>query len=160
MTTLVKLGLLVAVAVVVPLMVGLGIEAFYASPKDPWQVCAEKMPVFKEGDTRPPEADPVYKKCIKDQEAIVNPYNRNVFIITTIVGFVTIAVGALYFSEAMGPVAPGLVFGGLITILYGAGRSFAAVDKRWLFLELVAVLIGLILVTRRYLQATAKESKK
>ena len=163
MNLLVKVGLLAAVAVVFPFMIGLGIEAFYPSPKDPYEVCAEKMPVYKEGQSRPtepayPEADPDYKRCLDDQKAVLNPYNRNVFIMTTIAGFAAIAGGALYFSsEAMGPVAPGLVFGGLFTIMYGAGRSFEAVDKRLLFLELLVVLVGLIFVTRRYLKLTSKQ---
>ena len=157
MNTFVKIGLGVAIAVIFPLMVGLGIEAFYPSPKDPYEVCVEKMPVQKAGESRPPEADPTYKKCIDNQKAIINPHNRNVFIITTIIGFVTIAGGALYLSEAMGPVVPGLVFGGLLTIWYGAMRGFEAVDKRWLFLELLVVLIGLIFVTRRYIKLTSKK---
>ena len=157
MNTIIKIGLGVAVAVVFPLMVGFGIEAFYPSPKNPYEVCSEKLPAYKEGDTRPPESDPTYEKCIEDQKAIVNPYNRNLFVVTTIVGFAAIAGGALYFSEAMGPAAPGIVFGGLATILYGTTRSFEAVDKRWLFLELVVVLVGLILVTRRYLKRTSKK---
>ena len=107
MNLLVKVGLLAAVAVVFPFMIGLGIEAFYPSPKDSYELCAEKMSAYKEGQDRAPEADPDYKKCLDDQKAILNPYNRNVFIITTIAGFAAIAVGALYFSsEAMGPVAP------------------------------------------------------
>jgi hypothetical protein len=159
MTTLIKLGLLVAIAVVFPLMVGLGVEAFYPSPK-----MSEKCQSIESkyyGEKGPTEAEQdAMDKCQKDLEKEMETYNRNAFIPITIIGFIAIAVGALYFSEAMGPVAPGLVFGGLFTILYGAGRSFAAVDKRWLFLELVVVLIGLILVTRRYLQVTAKAGKK
>lgn len=158
MNLLVKIGLLAAVAVVFPFLVGLGIEAFYPSPKDPYEVCSEKLPAYKKSQDRLPESDPDEKKCLDDQKAVVNSYNRNVFVITTIAGFVSIAVGALYFSsEAMGPVAPGLVFGGLFTIMYGAGRSFEAVDKRFLFLELLAVLVGLIFVTRRYLKLTSKQ---
>src|SRR3990167_10850414 len=155
MTTLVKLGLLVAIAVVFPLMVGLGVEAFYPSPEMN-EKCQTAMnrPYAKE----PTQAEQTaMDKCNKDFEKEMETYNRNAFIPITIIGFVALAAGALFISEAMGPVAPGLVFGGLFTILYSAGRGFTAVDKRWLFLELVVVLIGLILVTRRYLQVTAKE---
>lgn len=162
MNAVVKMGLGVAVAIVFPLMVGLGIEAFYTSPEDPYQHCLSVEPSC-EGKMQcdDPMKDPTYKKCFDDQKSIVSAYNRNLFIITTIIGFVTIAGGALFLSETMGPVAPGLVFGGLITILYGTvrGLSFEAVDKRWLFLEMLAVLAGLILVTRRYLSITAKEKK-
>ena len=157
MNSIVKIGLGVAIAIVFPLMVGLGIEAFYPSPKNPYELCVEKLPAYREAETKPPEADPTYKKCIEDQKAILNSYNRNLFIITTIIGFVAISAGALYFSESMGPASPGVVFGGLLTILYGAIRSFEAVDKRWLFLELLIVLVGLIFVTRRYIKLTSKK---
>ncbi|HEY4694510.1 MAG TPA: hypothetical protein VIH52_00935 [Candidatus Nanoarchaeia archaeon] len=163
MNQIVKIGLGLAIAIIFPLMVGLGVEAFYPSPKSQYEKCrypvveaaaagtvSEKSPIY-------PEDDPTYKKCIDDQEKIVNTYNRNAFVVITILGFVAIAVGALFFNESLGPVAPGLVFGGLFTILYGAGRGFTAVDKRWLFAELVVLLVGLILVTRRFLMTQAKK---
>ncbi len=160
MTNAIKVGLLVAVAIIFPLMVGLGIEAFYASPKDPYEKCRSLEPSCEGKQVCPdPMKDPTYKKCYDKQDTVVQAHNRDVFIMTTIIGFVAIAAGALFISEAMGPVAPGLVFGGLLTILYGAVRGFQAVDKRWLFLELVIVLIGLILVTRRYLSITTKAKK-
>jgi hypothetical protein len=111
----------------------------------------------KEGPSDSEQA--VMNKCNKDLTKEMETYNRNVFIPITIIGFVALAGGALFLSEAMGPVAPGFVFGGLITILYGAGRGMAAVDKRWLFLELLVVLGGLILVTRRYLSLQNKAKK-
>ena len=147
-----------AIAVVFPLMVGLGIEAFYPSPKmsENCQSLQERD-YGKEGPSGSEEA--AINKCNKDFQKENEIYNRNVFIPITIIGFVALAGGALVISEAMGPVAPGLVFGGILTILYGAGRGFGAVDKRWLFLELVIVLIGLILVTRRFLSVSAKINK-
>jgi hypothetical protein len=158
MNQIVKIGLGLAVAIIFPLMVGLGVEAFYPSPENQYEKCQPLIKeVSKDETVLVPESDPEYKKCLDDQEKVINTYNRNVFIPVTIIGFIAIAVGALYFKESMGPVAPGLVFGGLFTILYGAGRGFTAVDKRWLFLELVVLLIGLIVVTRRFL--TTQEKK-
>ena len=159
MNTVVKMGLGIAIAVVFPLMVGLGIEAFYESPKAPYDQCRSLEPTCGEKENCDPMKDATYKKCFDDQDAITKAHDRNVFVVSTIIGFVTIAGGALYLSEAMGPIAPGIVFGGLFTILYGTGRGFNAVDKRWLFLELVVVLIGLILVTRRYLSVATKAKK-
>ncbi len=154
MPSAIKVGLLVAIAIVFPLMVGLGTEAFYPSPR-----MSEKCESMMEGPGEPTESEEAaINKCDKDFVKEMEPYNRNIFIPLTIIGFVALAAGALFISEAMGPVAPGLVFGGLLTILYSAGRGFGAVDKRWLFLELVVVLIGLILVTRRYL-STEKAKK-
>ena len=156
MNTVVKMGLGVAIAVVFPLMVGLGIEAFYASPK-----MSENCQSLQEGNygkEGPSDSEQAaINRCNKDFQKENETYNRNVFIPITIIGFVALAGGALFLSEAMGPVAPGFVFGGIFTILYGAGRGMSAVDKRWLFLELLIVLAGLILVTRRYLSVAAKK---
>ncbi len=152
MTSAIKVGLLVAVAIVFPLMVGLGVEAFYPSPRMS-ERCESMMQMEDSGE--PTESEQVaINKCEKDFVKEMETYNRNIFIPITIIGLLALAAGALFISEAMGPVAPGLVFGGVLTILYGSMRGFGAVDKRWLFLELVVVLIGLILVTRRFLSQT------
>jgi hypothetical protein len=158
MTNAIKIGLLAAVAVIFPLMVGLGTEAFYPSPKMSEQ-CESLMQrnYDKEGPSDSEQA--AMNQCQKDFNKEMQTYNRNIFIPITIIGFVALAGGALFLTEAMGPIAPGFVFGGLLTILYGAVRGFDAVDKRWLFLELLIVLAGLILVTRRYLSVTAKAKK-
>ena len=158
MTNAIKIGLLAAVAVIFPLMVGLGTEAFYPSPKMSEQ-CESLMQrnYDKEGPSDSEQA--AMNQCQKDFNKEMQTYNRNIFIPITIIGFVALAGGALFLTEAMGPIAPGFVFGGLLTILYGAVRGFDAVDKRWLFLELLIVLAGLILVTRRYLSVTTKAKK-
>jgi hypothetical protein len=162
--TLIRTGLAVSLAAVFPLMVGFGIEAFYPSPEQPWQQCEKLVP--RERAPRDPTAvplrdpmqDPAYRRCQETAQRAVQIYNRNLFLITTLIGFGAIAAGAVLIRERMGPVAPGLVFGGLFTILYGAARSFGDVDKRWLFLELLAVFVGLILVTRRYLATSRQQS--
>jgi hypothetical protein len=156
MTSAIKVGLLVSIAIVFPLMVGLGTEAFYPSPRMS-EKCESMMRLEDSGEMTESERatmDKCEKEFIKEMET----YNRNIFIPVTIIGFLALAAGALFISEAMGPVAPGLVFGGVLTILYASMRGFTAVDKRWLFIELVIVLIGLILVTRRFLsQAKTKK---
>jgi hypothetical protein len=101
-----------------------------------------------------PQLDTRYKKCYDSAQEKFDIYNRNIFLLTTAFGFIAITVGTLLFSEKLGPVGPGLVFGGLFTILYGTGRSFRSLDKRWIFIELVTVFIGLILVTWRYLKVS------
>ena len=155
MHALLRVGLMISIAAVFPLMIGLGIEAFYPGPGSPWEQCRDREPVAPVGaPERPvdPMRDADYRRCLEEAERPHQAYNRNFFLITTLVGFAAIAAGALMFGEGMGPIGPGLVFGGLITILYGSGRTLGTVDKRWLFVELLAVFIGLILVTRRYLR--------
>lgn len=155
MITFVKIGLGAAIAIIFPLMVGLGTEAFFPSPKtsDECQYIMEREDSENLSESEKASLD----ECEKEISGEMKTYNRNIFIPLTIIGFITLAAGALLLSEAAGPVAPGLVFGGLLTILYTTMRGFNAVDMRWLFLELVIVLIGLVLVTLRYVKQTSKK---
>lgn len=167
MNTLIKIGLGLAVAIVFPFMVGFGIEAFYSSPKQPYEVCREVNPnnsptAQKENETAPlvskdPMLDPVYKECNDKAQEAVDIFSRNLFLIAGAFGFLAIALGTLLFSEKIGPVGPGLVFGGLFTIAYGTTRTFRNLDKKWIFLELLLVFIGIILVTWRYLKVNKKK---
>jgi hypothetical protein len=162
---IIKIGLGLALAIVYPFMIGLGIEGFYASPKQAHEVCRELDPniiTTQEEDGRQlvvkdPQTDPTYKQCFDKAQAQVDIYNRNLFLIATAFGFAAIATGTLMFSEKIGPIGPALIFGGLFTIAYGQARSFASLDKRWLFAELVVVFIGIILITYRFLQTTKKK---
>jgi len=159
MNSLIKIGLGLALAVVYPFMVGFGIEAFYAPPQQAYEVCRSADPntPVKEGETPAkmyidPQNDAKYKVCYDKAQEKVDIHSRNLFIIATAFGFLAIIVGTLLFSEKLGPVGPGLVFGGLFTILYGTMRSFRSLDKQWIFIELVVVFIGIILVTWRYIK--------
>lgn len=169
MNTLIKIGLGLAVAIVFPLMVGFGIEAFYSSPKQPYELCRTLDPnnqvtPVKSNETtavvpvvsRDPQLDADYKKCFDDAQKEIDIFSRNLFVIAGAFGFLAIALGTLLFSEKIGPVGPGLVFGGLLTIAYGTSRTFRSLDKKWIFLELLLVFVGIIIVTWRYLQVGKK----
>lgn len=164
MNNLIKLGLGLALAIVFPFMVGFGYEAFFPTPKQPYEVCMSLDPNNKAPLSEPqkiagrdPQLDPQYKKCFDEAQQNLDIYNRNLFLTATAFGFLALTIGSLLFSEKMGPVGPGLVFGGLFTILYGTSRSFRSLDKKWLFFELLAVFIGIILVTARFLKVNKKK---
>lgn len=159
MNTLMKIGLGLALAVVYPFMVGFGIEAFYPPPQNAYEECRQLDPnnKIRVDESKPinfidPQTDAKYKECYDKAQEKVDIHSRNLFLIAAGFGFLAIIVGTLLFSEKIGPVGPGLVFGGLFTILYGTMRSFRSVDKQWIFAELVVVFIGIILVTWRYIQ--------
>lgn len=167
MNNLIKIGLGLALAIVFPFMVGFGYEAFSSSPKQPYEICRQFDPTLKSDNLpaekltiRDPMLDENYKKCFDEAQEKIDIYNRNLFLITTAFGFAAIAAGTLLFSEKIGPVGPGLVFGGLFTIVYGTTRSFRSLDKKWLFFELLIVFIGIILVTYRYLKVTSQKKSE
>ena len=165
MNNLIKIGLGLALAIVFPFMTGFGYEAFFQTPKQPYELCRQHEPnIYNEKTPEPqnliprdPMLDADYKKCFDEAQEKVDIYNRNLFLTTTALGFLAIAIGALLFSEKIGPVGPGLVFGGLFTIVYGTMRSFRSLDKKWIFFELLVVFIGIILVTARFLKVTARK---
>ena len=162
MNNVIKIGLGLALAVVYPFMIGFGIEAFYTSPKEPYEICLSLDPNAREQEVPKsisvdPKTDPEYKKCFDAAQETLDIYNRNLFLVATGFGFAAIAVGTLLLSEKIGPVGPSLIFGGLFTILYGNARTVRSIDKRWIFLELVFVFAGLIYITWRYLQVSKKK---
>jgi drug/metabolite transporter (DMT)-like permease len=163
MNSLIKIGLGLCIAIVFPFMVGFGIESFYIAPKQAYDVCRTMDPNIpaKEGQTAPAYADPQnnskYKDCFDKAQEKTDIYSKNLFLIATAFGFLAIIVGTLLFSEKIGPVGPGLVFGGLFTILYGTTRSFRSLDKMWIFIELLIVFIGIILVTWRYIKTVNRK---
>mgnify|MGYP001578495066 CR=1 FL=1 len=164
MNTVIKIGLGLALAIVYPFMVGFGIEAFYKSPTNPYEACLHLDPSAKiqavgsqEVVLRDPKTDPQYKKCFDEAQNKLDIYNRNLFLIATVFGFIAIAAGPLLFKEKIGPVGPGLVFGGLFTLFYANARTFTSVDKRWIFTELLIVFVGIILVTIRYLKTSTSK---
>ncbi len=159
MNNVIKIGLGLALAIVYPFMVGFGIEAFYKSPTNPYEVCLQLDPNARAAEKEKfvevdPKTDAQYKKCFDGAQATVDIYNRNLFLAAAIFSFIAIAAGTLIISEKMGPVGPSLIFGGLLTLFYANARTVASIDKRWIFIELLMVFIGLILITRRFLQTT------
>lgn len=167
MNALIKIGLGLSLAIVYPFMIGFGIESFYVQPKQPYELCRSVDPnanikpeAITVQITIDPQNDARYKACFDQAQEKVDVYSRNIFLIAAAFGFVAIIIGTLLFSEKLGPVGPGLVFGGLFTILYGTMRTFRSLDKRWIFIELLIVFIGIILVTWRYIKTLPKKNKK
>jgi len=161
MNDLIKIGLGLSIAVVFPFMVAFGIASFYDEPKEPFELCRQVDPntigAQKDQQYSDPMLNAEYKSCFEVAQSSIDLYNRNLFLVTTAVGFGAIVVGTLLFSQKMGPVGPALVFGGLFTILYGTTRSFRSLDKTWLFVELLVAFVGLIIVTYRYLKVQTKK---
>lgn len=79
--------------------------------------------------------------CMKDLEEKRTPYNRNVFIITVILGISAIILG-VYLN--LSSVSSGLMGGGVLTMLYGALRYWADMDEYLRFIILAVVFAVLI----------------
>lgn len=85
--------------------------------------------------------NPNFKSCWEEYEQSRVNYARNLFIITLIVSIILLGIGAAVFK--LEPVGSGIMGGGLITLIYGAGYYWPQADNLFRF---VIALIGLIIV--------------
>src|SRR3989339_446217 len=84
-------------------------------------------------------------QCIQDSKSITTPcpekYSRNVFLIAVPLGILIIALGTFIFN--LNPVGVGLMFGGIGTLIYGAGGYWQYSENLFKFL---ISLVGLGIV--------------
>lgn len=140
-----------ALALFYALFVGFGIAAFYEAPQFPDPI---ERPSALEGA---PPAVEYYEteeyKEFKEQERQYQAdyqrfrddmviYNRNVFYIAAAAG-VLIMVVAVFLPQAVGVIRPGLMLGGLLSVLYGTMRYFTDMGDMGRF---VVVAIGLVVL--------------
>ena len=79
--------------------------------------------------------------CRKDFETASEKYSRNVFLIAVPLGILIIALGTFIFN--LNPVGVGLMFGGIGTLIYGAGGYWQYSENLFKFL---ISLVGLGIV--------------
>lgn len=96
--------------------------------------------------------------CNQDYENASKIYSRNLFIISVPVGVVLIAIGGALF--ALESVGAGIMLGGIITLIYGAGEYWPNAGNQFKFgISLLGLIIVIILaywLNKRY----EKEAKK
>lgn len=139
----------VFIGVLFAILVGVGIEAFYPSPKEPEYPSALKIP--REGGL----SEPVFLEMKKEQENYdhkfkifqdeLKVYNRNVSIVTVIFAILTLAVSLTFFKKIL-IIADGVLLGGVLTLLYSIGRGFNSGDDKFRFgVVLVGFVVALVL---------------
>ncbi|MBN2458556.1 hypothetical protein JXB31_05490 [Candidatus Woesearchaeota archaeon] len=148
----------VSIAVVFALFIGYGISAFYKSPEYQ-DFCGgiEVAKQFREEDCDAvggkwtprtydcPEGtecvsgfcDATYE-CSRDYDSKREVYDRNVFVITLIVGLAAILIGGIFL--AVESVGSGLMGGGVLTVIYGTIRYWGHAPDQIRF-----VILGLVL---------------
>jgi len=126
------LGLLLAI------FVGVGINTFYGEPKAP-EYTVGLNTYGKEPTPAQIEQQREFDKKVEQHNKKMQPYNRNVSIIALAAAVVFLAVG-LIFERRIPVIADGIMLGGVFTLLYSLGRSFASEDTNYTF---VVVTIGL-----------------
>ncbi|MFH0831288.1 MAG: hypothetical protein V1886_00250 [archaeon] len=187
-----QFAFVVGIAVLFAIVIGLGIDAFYASPKyenfcnntGEYQAYPEKfLPVqncsvnysqynemIAECNAKGGFIDYKYNSqgcsipdkcnmCGKEFQDIQNIYNRNVFYIAFTIGIAAVISG-LIITEILGA---GLMFGGILTSIYGIMRYFSELGKIARFLVVLVGFLILIFVGRKKvndIQARARKISK
>lgn len=146
------------VGLFVAIFVAMGISAFYPqpeSPDNPPTMYAEKpTPVDQEQARK-------YEQQSKDFQVKMKLYDRKVSILALISAVVILAVAIIY-TEKLGPLADGLLLGGIFTLLYGTIRGLGTDSDKFRFLVAtvglgVALCLGYLKFIRA--EAPAKKSK-
>lgn len=131
--------------------IGAGIATFYPSPKPPECPPVRALEGTKEGETAvnvSPTVYPPYDDCslsYKQHEVLREIHARNVALLSLLAALVVMAVSLSWFKE-IAVIADGLLLGGVFTLIYSIGWSFASGDKKLLFIIVgagLAVAIGL-----------------
>ena len=130
------LGLLIAV------FVGVGVNTFYPGPKMPDYTISLSTPVAGDVSKTDTAAQQNYDAKYKKYTEAVKPYNRNVSIII-LISAILLLVASIYTEKKMQIISDGVMLGGLFTLLYSIGRSFASSDSKYVFL---VTSVGLVIV--------------
>ena len=139
--TLLRAIYVVFLGLIIALFVGLGIAAFYETPKRPEQSSlAQETNYAKEPTPQAVEAQKAFDKQMKDyEENKLGPYNRNVSIITLVIAVVILTVGLL-FSGRFLVLSDGILLGGVFTLLYSILRATMANNIRFTFIVVAVSL--------------------
>lgn len=129
------IGLLLAV------FVGYGIAAFYDAPQRPQApniVMTDKQGTFSASDIA---AEKAFNEQSRLYDEKMKPYNQNVALYALMAAVLFVVMGIL-FENKISILADGLMLGGVFTLLYSLGRSFASQNNKLSFaLVSVALLV-------------------
>lgn len=138
------------IGVLFAIFVGVGIEAFYPSPKMPEFPAGLNVPI-KEGAVNEATFQEIkklqenYDNQTKDYRSRQQNYNRNVSMIALAVAVLALIVSLTFFKKIL-LIADGLLLGGVLTLFYSMIRGFDSGNDMFRFLVVSAGLaIALIL---------------
>jgi len=144
------------VGILLALFIGVGINTFYPQPKAP-EYPAELNALMGKEPTAAQQAKQLsYEKSMKAfEEKTMQPYNRNVSIMTLIAAISLLALSILL-EKKIKLIADGVMLGGLFALLYSIGRGFASANSRYVF---AIVSLGLAVVLYLGYHRFVKETK-
>jgi hypothetical protein len=162
MMVMLKFIYAVFIGVLFATLVGVGIAAFYPSPKAPEYPAPTRYDYPERPQTEAErkkfeQQEAQHQKEYKVFQAKEQEYNRNVSIIALVAAVIALVVSLTLF-RAIYIIADGLLFGGLLTLLYSIIRGFAVEDNIFRF---IVVAIGFVIaITLGYIKFAPQEKEK
>ena len=150
------LGLLLVV------FVGMGVASFYPAPKAPEypKVLETSKVGIDEYTDEQRQADKDYMAATEAYSDRSNDYNRNVAMIVLAAAVILLVVGLAMESRAT-VLADGLLLGGVFTLLYSIGRSFAGDDPKYSFaVTAVGLAVTIVVGYRKFISSNEVSKKK
>lgn len=129
------------VGVLLAVFVGVGVATFYTAPKSP-EYPIELNTLGKEPTAEQLALERKYSMKMEEYNEVMKPYNRKTSLITLCAAVILLGISLIY-EKRMKILAEGVMLGGLFTLIYSLGRSFAADDTKYSFL---AVTVSLVIV--------------
>lgn len=152
------------VGIFLAVFVGVGIAAFYPSPKYPEMPAMLK---YCSVDLKDAEGCADYKrqseefdKVEREYRTTEQNYSRNVSTIAVVAAVIMVITSLTLFRTIL-LIADGILLGGVLTLLYGTIRGFGAENMKFLFLIVtVGLVVSLLLGYLKLIKPTIGESKK
>lgn len=139
------------IGILLAIFVGIGTSAFYPEPDAP----EYPRSLQQKTSTEFTKEDRLTQTKFDDEQKVyterLKTYNRNVSIITLIAATIFVTV-SLVFEKRIKVIADGVMMGGIFTLIYSIGRSFAAQDSRYTFVVVtISLIIAIALGYMRFL---------
>lgn len=181
-----KLAMIFAIAILLPLCIGLFVDAIYSEPKyedycnqtfypeykqvipnitcpdfsmtAEYQDCVNRHgnPIFKYDQNN----CQIYDKCdlcpIEFQK-VQSIYNRNLFFILAPIALIFVVLGIFLTVEYLGA---GFMFGGLILLFYATMRYFSDMSKLLRAIVILVELVIILYIGYRKIDKKSKQNKK
>lgn len=148
-------------AIMLAFFIGLGIEAFYATPKNP-EYPNSLQYNSKSLTEMTPEMQKLqqdYDQSMKDWQKDNGVHSRNTSMIAVVFS-VLILVLSLTLLNKINILSDGFLLGGLLTLLYAIIRGFGSDDNKFRFLLVtVGLLVALVLGYIKFIKPSKAELK-
>jgi len=147
----------VFLALIIALFVGLGIDAFYPSPKAPeYPVVLQSYKEMCEATPEQKAAQAKFDQEQRDYIEAMKPYNRNVSMISLSAAIIVLILSLTLLAKIK-MIADGILLGGVFTTIYSIIRGLMTDNTKFRFsIVVVGLIIALVLGYIKFIRQKAE----